>query len=62
MQIPKFVSEEAGNILRAVNTFLIIKLLQRDPNLRLGSGQEDAEQIKNHKYFKEINWDDVYNK
>lgn len=28
----------------------------------MGSGVEDAREIKNHEFFKEIDWDDVYNK
>ena len=52
--IPKKVSKEASALLRC--------LLQRDPNKRLGSGPKDALEIKEHKYFKKVNWDDVYNK
>ena len=52
--IPKMVSKEASELLRA--------LLQRNPSKRLGGGPRDAEEIKEHKYFKDINWDDVYNK
>ena len=52
--IPKKVSKEAAALLRC--------LLQKDPNKRLGSGPKDAQDIKEHKYFKKVNWDDVYNK
>ena len=52
--IPKKVSKDAACLLRC--------LLQKDPNKRLGSGPKDAQEIKEHKYFKKINWDDVYNK
>ncbi|KLO17260.1 hypothetical protein SCHPADRAFT_846694 [Schizopora paradoxa] len=38
------------------------KLLTRDPTRRLGSGQADAEEIKAHPFFKDVNWDDVLNK
>ncbi|EFN66025.1 Ribosomal protein S6 kinase beta-2 [Camponotus floridanus] len=38
---------------------LIRKLLKRQVVQRLGSGLEDAEQIKNHNFFKHINWQDV---
>lgn len=39
-----------------------MKLLTRDPNRRLGSGKADAEEIKAHPFFKDVNWDDVVNK
>ena len=52
--IPDFISEDAGDLLRG--------LLQRDPKLRLGGGQSDAEEIKKHPFFKDVNWNDVYMK
>ena len=53
LKIPDFVSKEASELLRG--------LLERDPNKRLGS-KNDAQEIKEHPYFKDVNWDDVYNK
>lgn len=41
---------------------ILQKLLTRDPNRRLGSGQGDAEEIKRQPFFKDVNWDDVVNK
>ncbi len=38
------------------------KLLTHDPEKRLGAGVEDAEDIKKHPYFADVNWDDVLNK
>ncbi|OCH91879.1 hypothetical protein OBBRIDRAFT_886681 [Obba rivulosa] len=38
------------------------KLLTRDPARRLGSGKGDAEEIKRHPFFKDVNFDDVMNK
>jgi len=35
------------------------KLLNRDPTRRLGSGKEDAEEIKRHPFFRDVNFDDV---
>lgn len=29
---------------------------------RLGAGPRDAEEIKEHEFFKDINWDDVYHR
>ncbi|KDN47332.1 hypothetical protein K437DRAFT_99551 [Tilletiaria anomala UBC 951] len=41
---------------------LLTQLLQRDPNKRLGSGPNDAEEIKAHPYFRDVNWDDIFHK
>jgi len=41
---------------------ILQKLLTREPDLRLGSGAKDAEEIMAHPFFKGINWDDIYNK
>ncbi|KAF8319044.1 kinase-like protein [Clavulina sp. PMI_390] len=41
---------------------ILQKLLTRDPNRRLGSGQNDAEDIKAHPFFKDTNFDDVFHK
>ncbi|RVD92272.1 Serine threonine kinase [Tubulinosema ratisbonensis] len=41
---------------------LILKLLEKDPKKRLGSGEKDAEQIKKHSYFNEIDFDKIYKK
>lgn len=35
------------------------KLLTRDPARRLGSGKPDAEEIKRHPFFKDVNFDDI---
>lgn len=41
---------------------ILQKLLTRDPVRRLGSGKEDAEEIKRQPFFKDVNFDDVLNK
>ncbi|EGN98034.1 hypothetical protein SERLA73DRAFT_109366 [Serpula lacrymans var. lacrymans S7.3] len=41
---------------------ILQKLLTRDPSRRLGSGKADAEDIKRHPFFKDVNFDDVLNK
>ncbi|EMD39990.1 hypothetical protein CERSUDRAFT_112235 [Gelatoporia subvermispora B] len=41
---------------------ILQKLLTRDPARRLGSGKTDAEEIKRHPFFKDVNFDDVMNK
>ena len=38
---------------------LINKLLVIDPNQRLGSGKYGIEKLKQHPYFKNINWEDL---
>ncbi|KAN0087748.1 hypothetical protein V8E55_006369 [Tylopilus felleus] len=41
---------------------ILQKLLTRDPARRLGSSKADAEEIKRHPFFKDVNFDDVFNK
>ena len=41
---------------------LIVKLLNRNPMKRLGSGPDDAESIKAHPFFSSINWIDAANR
>lgn len=36
---------------------LLSRLLVRDPKNRLGSGERDAEEIKTHPFFHDVNWD-----
>ena len=38
------------------------QLLTRDPNRRLGSGKGDAEEIKAHPFFKDVDWSAVLEK
>ena len=54
LKIPEFIREDTASLLRG--------LLQKDPWKRLGGGIKDAMEIKQHPYFKDVNWDDVYNK
>ncbi|GAA5981589.1 hypothetical protein JCM11641_004108 [Rhodosporidiobolus odoratus] len=41
---------------------VLTKLLTKDPTRRLGSSTADAVEIKQHAFFKDTNWDDVYHK
>ena len=41
---------------------ILQKLLTREPELRLGSGPGDAQEIMSHAFFKGVNWDEVYHK
>jgi protein-serine/threonine kinase len=48
---PKKIDNNAKDLMQ--------KLLILDPNERLGSGPEGGEKIKNHPFFKGINWKNV---
>jgi serum/glucocorticoid-regulated kinase 3 len=48
LRFPTHVSECARQLLTG--------LLDRDPALRLGSGPQDAEDIKRHVFFKDLDW------
>ncbi len=41
---------------------ILQKLLMREPELRLGSGPTDAQEIMSHAFFRNINWDDFREK
>ena len=41
---------------------ILQKLLTREPDMRLGSGPTDAQEIMSHGFFRNINWDDIYHK
>jgi len=45
---PRYLSQRACHILRG--------LLTRDPQMRLGSGENDADDIKTHVFFNDIDW------
>ncbi|XP_066280404.1 ribosomal protein S6 kinase alpha-5-like [Branchiostoma lanceolatum] len=38
---------------------LLMKLLMKDPQSRLGSGSRGGEEVKEHPFFKGINWEDL---
>jgi protein-serine/threonine kinase len=52
--MPDYVSEEAQDLIK--------KLLVINPKKRLGYGDNGANKIKLHPYFKNINWDDAWKK
>ena len=54
LDIPNYVSDNAKSLL--------IGLLQRDPKKRLGGSIRDAEEIKEHKFFEDIDWQKIYQK
>ncbi|CEL03272.1 hypothetical protein BJX68DRAFT_46111 [Aspergillus pseudodeflectus] len=41
---------------------ILQKLLTREPELRLGSGPTDAQEVMSHAFFRSVNWDDIYHK
>ncbi|CAD8065274.1 unnamed protein product [Paramecium sonneborni] len=54
LKLPTYISNDGINLLKA--------LLQRNPAKRLGSGKGDAEEIKAHPYFNDIEWTKVKEK
>ncbi|XP_046676934.1 ribosomal protein S6 kinase alpha-5-like isoform X2 [Homalodisca vitripennis] len=52
--IPPYLSSEVSDF--------ISKLLVKDPRKRLGGGEDDAEELKRHPFFRKINWDDLARK
>lgn len=52
LTFPSYLSQDARLILAS--------LLERSPRRRLGSG--DVDEIKNHSFFSNINWDQLYRK
>lgn len=41
---------------------ILQKLLTREPEMRLGSGPTDAQEIMSHAFFRNVNWDDIQEK
>ncbi|XP_054711276.1 ribosomal protein S6 kinase alpha-5-like [Uloborus diversus] len=52
--IPENLSPEVKDFIR--------RLLVKDPKKRLGGGLSDSEELKQHKFFKTLNWDDLSQK
>jgi len=48
LKMPAYLTSEAHSLLKG--------LLQKDANMRLGSGLGGSDEIKKHKWFKSINW------
>ena len=69
---PITMPRDAVSILQKVNIYslwrvagaygLCMQLLTRDPTRRLGSGPDDATEIKAHPFFKDVDWDAVFHK
>ncbi|CAH0555907.1 unnamed protein product [Brassicogethes aeneus] len=52
--LPPYLTSDARDLIR--------KLLKRQVTARLGAQPDDAIAVKNHHFFKHINWDDVISK
>uniref|UniRef100_A0A7N6FKR5 protein kinase C n=1 Tax=Anabas testudineus TaxID=64144 RepID=A0A7N6FKR5_ANATE len=48
VRYPQFLSTEAISIMR--------RLLRRSPERRLGAGERDAEEVKKHLFFRNVDW------
>lgn len=51
---PTYMQQDSISILK--------RLLARQPESRLGSGPTGALEVMSHLFFRNINWEDVYNK
>ncbi|XP_060936359.1 serine/threonine-protein kinase N2 [Limanda limanda] len=49
VRFPRFLSPESVSLVQ--------KLLQKNPGTRLGGGEEDAAEIKRHRFFQGTDWD-----
>lgn len=54
LSMPQFLSLEAQSLLRA--------LFKRNPANRLGFGATGIEELKQHAFFAQFNWEDVFNR
>jgi serine/threonine protein kinase len=54
LNIPNTIPTQAKHLIK--------NLMIREPSKRLGSSKKDAEEVKNHAFFKGINWEMVRNK
>ncbi|CAI4221244.1 unnamed protein product [Auanema sp. JU1783] len=54
LTLPAYLSSEARDLIK--------KLLKRHVETRLGTGPEDAEEIKRHPFFRTLSWDQVYSR
>jgi serine/threonine protein kinase len=72
LRLPSFLSPIAANMLESVSIHpsLLLrlthksqkKLLERNVDKRLGSGPRDGEEIKEHAFYKPIDWDKLIKK
>ncbi|KAM4635763.1 serine/threonine-protein kinase N2 [Polymixia lowei] len=51
VRYPRFLSPESVSIIQ--------KLLQKNPERRLGAGEQDASEVKRHHFFQGVEWEDL---
>ncbi|KAJ8276966.1 hypothetical protein GJAV_G00069890, partial [Gymnothorax javanicus] len=51
VRYPRFLSKESISLMR--------RLLRRNPEKRLGAGEQDAEEVKKHPFFRNIHWNNL---
>ncbi|KAI7892823.1 kinase-like domain-containing protein [Mucor mucedo] len=51
LQIPYYISADAKDLL--------IRLLRKNPNVRLGCGEDGLDKLKSHRFFKKIDWEEL---
>ncbi|CAI9742795.1 S6 kinase beta-1-like [Octopus vulgaris] len=51
LNFPPYLTNEARNLIK--------KLLKKNPEERLGGGKDDSRPIKQHPFFRHINWKDL---
>ncbi|XP_043952243.1 serine/threonine-protein kinase N2 [Gambusia affinis] len=49
VRYPRFLSPQSKSLIQ--------QLLQKNPDQRLGSGKDDAAEVKRHKFFQRMDWD-----
>ncbi|XP_071377264.1 serine/threonine-protein kinase N2 [Centroberyx affinis] len=49
VRYPRFLSPESVSLIQ--------KLLQKNPETRLGAGEQDATEVKRHHFFQAVDWD-----
>ncbi|XP_041437566.1 serine/threonine-protein kinase N2-like [Xenopus laevis] len=54
IELPEDLSEDVSNF--------IYQLLEKDPEYRLGSGEAGAEMIKEHPFFRDMDWEQLLNR
>ncbi|XP_029110252.1 serine/threonine-protein kinase N1-like isoform X1 [Scleropages formosus] len=54
VRYPQFLSAEATSLMK--------RLLRRNPERRLGSGEKDAEEVKKQPFFRDVDWEALFQK
>ena len=54
LRFPQFLSSECKSLIK--------ELMNRDVHKRLGAGKRDMEEIKEHPFFKDVDWNAIYSR